>query len=107
MEEILTSVFTCDHLIMVLDGSGKDYSMTFAWIFSTPDWKRLATAAGNCQGQESSSRAEATGMLSASVFMAMIQLYTHEATSTIKMRYIIDNLELINRGIEHGGYEVS
>ena len=67
MEEILTSVSTCDHLIMVSDGPGQDYSMTFAWILSTPDGKRLATAAGNCQGRESSLRADATVMLSASV----------------------------------------
>ena len=60
---------------MVSGGSGKDYSMTFSWVLSTPDGKRLATAAGNCQGRESSLRAEATGMLSALVFMAMIQLY--------------------------------
>ena len=107
MEEILNSVSTCDHLIMVSDDSGKDYYTTFAWVLSTPDDKRLATAAGNCQGRESSLRAESTGMLSASVFMVMIQLYRDEATIMIKMRYISDNLELINRGIEHGGYEES
>ena len=54
MEEILNSVSTCDRLIMVSDGSGKDYSMPFTWVLSTPDGKRLATAAGICQGRESS-----------------------------------------------------
>ena len=67
MEDIVNCVATCDHLIMVSDGSGKDYAMTFAWVLGTPDGKRLATAAGHCQRRESSLRAEATGMLSASV----------------------------------------
>ena len=53
MEEILTCVSTCNHLIMVSDGSGKDYAITFAWVLSIPDVKRLATAVGNCQGRES------------------------------------------------------
>ena len=46
-------------------------------------------------------------MLSASVFMAMIQLHRQEALTKIKMKYISANLEFINGGIEHGGYKES
>ena len=72
--------------------------MTSIWVLSTSEVTRLATAADCCQGRESSLRAEVTGMLSTAVFMAMIQQHRHEPQSLIKMRYISDNLELINRG---------
>ena len=84
IDDIFTSLDKCDHLIMVSDGSGKYYAIrTFAWVLSSPDKKRLATAAGHCYSRESSLRAEATGILSASVSMAMIQHHRQKSQSMI------------------------
>ena len=78
--------------------------MNYGWVLSAPNGTRLAYDAGNCQGRESSLRAEATGMLSAYIFMAMIQHYqAHQQQQNadhhqLKVQYVSNNLELINRG---------
>ena len=64
------------HLLLISDRSGKAKSMvTFGWVLSTPGEHRLVQVAGHCQGRESSLRAEATGMLSATLFIALLQQY--------------------------------
>ena len=75
-----------------------------------PKGKRLVYDAGNCQGRESSLRAGATGILSASpVFMTVIQQYQaqqqqqqqqqqqREEHHQLKVQYVSNNLELTNR----------
>ena len=61
------------HLLLISDGSGKAKSRTFKWMLNTPGEHRQVQAAGHCQGRESSLRAEAKGMLSAIVFMTLVQ----------------------------------
>ena len=73
LTEFLTAVDDTDHMIIVSDGSRKDFKMTFGWIMSTLEGERVARCAGHSYGRESSLRAEATCMLSASVFIAMVK----------------------------------
>ena len=62
------------HLLMASDGSGKTKAMTLGWVLSTLGGHWLAQTAGHCQGRESSLReAEATGMLPATMCMALVQ----------------------------------
>ena len=63
LTEVLTAVDESDHMIIVSDGSGKDFKMTFGLVMSTPDGARVARCAGHSYGRESSLRSEATGML--------------------------------------------
>ena len=84
-------------LLMVSDGSGKAKSMTFGWVSSTPGDHRLVQAAGHCQGRESSLRVEATGILSATVFIALLQQYREENITSLKLQYTSNNLELVRR----------
>jgi len=72
--------------------------MTYAWILFTPQGNRIAHCPGHSQGRESSLQAEATGMLSAAVFLAMIQQYQQGTTKQLDVRYISNNMELIKRG---------
>jgi len=103
LTEIINKV---DHLLMVSDGSGKEYKMTYAWILLTPRGTRIAHCPGHCQGHERG--AEATGMLSAAVFLAMIQQYQQGPPKQLDVRYISNNMELIKeRGREHKEYTES
>ena len=81
--------------------------MTYAWILSTPHGDRIAQCPGHSQGRESSLRAEATGMLSATVFLAMLQQYQQGTSKQLDVRYISDNMEIIKRGREHKEYTES
>ena len=74
------------YILMVSNGSGKAQSMTFRWVMSTPGGHRMAQATGHCQGRESSLRAEATGMLSAILFIALLQQYRKENITPVKIQ---------------------
>ena len=95
------------YLLMISDGSGKAKAMTFEWVMCTPGGNRLAQAAGHCQGRKSSLRAEATGMLSATIFIALLQQYRGETITPVKVQYTSDNLELIQRDLKHTRYRDS
>ena len=86
---------------MVSDDSGKSKTMTFGWATSTHHRQRLATVAGHCQGKEISLRAEAAGMLSASVFVELLQQYSKFENDPLPIIYVSDNLELISKGKSH------
>ena len=75
LADVITAVEESNHMIIVSDGSGKDFKMTFGWIMSTPDGERVARCVEQSYRRESSLRAEATGMSSASVFIAMVRKY--------------------------------
>ena len=104
---IIEELTSSPYILMVSDGSGKAQSMTFGWVMCTPGGHRLAQAAGHCQGRESSLRAEATGMLSATVFIALLQQYRQENITPVKVQYTSDNLELIRRELKHTNYRDS
>ena len=84
-------------MIIVSDGSGKDFKMTFGWIMSTPDGEYVASCAGHSYGRESSLRAEATGMLSASVFITMVRQYNSNQDNVVRVQYVSDKMNLAKR----------
>ena len=91
------------YLIVVSDGSVKHmHQMIFGWVLSTAGGVNLATSCGGCDGTGSSLQAEAVGMLSISLFIALLAKYS--ICTNIKIIYVSDNLELINRNKEHLNY---
>ena len=88
-------------MIILSDGSGKDFKIIFGWIMSNPDGERVARCAGHSHGKESSLRAEATGMLSALVFIAMIRQYNSKQENVTRVRYVSDSMALVKRGQDH------
>jgi hypothetical protein len=48
---LLTPYFTRTSPLSVSDGSVKFHEMSFGWILATPTGKRLAAAAGPCNGR--------------------------------------------------------
>ena len=88
------------YLIAVSDGSVKHmHQMSFGWILSTAGGVHLATSYGECDGRGSLLQAKAVGMLSISLFIALLATYSKRIN--IKIIYISDNLELINKNKEH------
>jgi hypothetical protein len=69
--------------------------MSFGWILATPTGKRLAAAAGPCNGRGNSLQAEGAGMLSVTMFIALIKHYL--TIEELKIEFILDNSELIRR----------
>ena len=72
-------------------------------MLPTADGVHLATSYGGCDGQGSSLRAEAVGMLSISLFIVLMAKYSKH--TNIKIVYVSHNLELINRNKEHLNYK--
>ena len=52
LTEVLTAVDESNHIIIVSDGSGKDFIMTFGWIMSTPEGNCVARCAGHSYGRK-------------------------------------------------------
>ena len=91
------------YLVAVLDKSVKHmYKMSFGWVLLTAKGIHLAKSFGGCDGRSSSLKAEAVEMLSISIFIALMA--KHRKCTNIKIKYVSDNLELINRSKEHLKY---
>ena len=91
------------YLIVVSNGSVKHmHQMSFGWVLSTTGGVHLATPYGGCDSRSRSLREEAVGMLSISLFIAFLAKYSKR--TNIKIIYVSDNLELINRNKEHLKY---
>ena len=78
------------------------HQMSFGWVLSTANGVHLATSYGGCDGKGSSLREEAVGMLLISRFIALMVKYSKR--TNIKIVFLSDNLELINRNKEHLNY---
>ena len=102
LEEIVDMIKIYGYLIAVSDGSVKDFAMTFGWAISTPNGIRIASAAGPCSGRQNSLRSEAAGMLSVTLFFAL--LTTYYEMESVDVTFVSDNLELINRSRNHLEY---
>ena len=89
---------------MVSNSSSKSNSMTCRRVASTPNGQRLATAEGHYQGKESSLQAEVTGILSASVFVALLRQYRKFKTNPLSIIFVSNNLELIRKESSHKKY---
>ena len=94
IKDILQAHDKDGYLIAVSDGSVKHmHQMSFGWVLSTVDGVHLATSYGGCDGRGSSLQAEAVGMLSISLVIALMAKYSNR--TKIKIVYVSDNLELI------------
>ena len=104
ISDIVDYIAKEEYLIVVSDGSVRQNHMTFGWLLSTPAGTRIAEGSGPCNGRPSSLRSEAAGMLSASLFIAMIQEFTQFSFNKIKMVFAADNKSLIDRQNQHKQY---
>jgi len=104
LDEILTVHDKEGYLLSVSDGSVKFHNMSFGWIIASPDGQRLAAGAGAgpCQGRGNSLRSEGAGMLSATLFLALI---SHHMEHQLKVEFLSDNRELIRRMKDHQHYD--
>ena len=103
IEDVLKANNKDGYLIAVSDGSVKHMHHTsFGWVLSTTGGVHLATSYGGCDGRGSSLQAEAVGMLSISIFIALLAKYSKR--TNIKIVYVSDNSKLINRNKEHLNY---
>jgi hypothetical protein len=91
------------HLISVSDGSVIFHDMSFGWVIATPDGKRLVGSKGPCNGRGNSLRAEGAGLLSVTMFLAIMAQYLE--IEQINMVCISDNAELIRRCTAHKQYD--
>ena len=78
--------------------------MTFGWIIAQANGTRIVKGYGRCNGRASSLRAEAAGILAASIFLGMIQKYTNYYLQNLQVKFMADNDGLIRKEIEHLGY---
>ena len=90
-KEIIYMLEIHGYLIAVSDGSGKDFAMIFGWVVCTPDQIRLAKPAEPCSGRVNSLRHEAAGMLSVSVFFALLKTYFE--LDSVEVKFVSDNLK--------------
>lgn len=101
--EIMTQHDTHGHLLAVSDGSVLFHNMSFGWVLATPDGVRLVGAAGPCNGRGNSLRAEGAGMLSVTLFIAILTKYLK--MNIFNVICIADNAELIRRCKAHKQYK--
>ena len=79
--------------------------MTFGWILSNENGKRLANGWGPCNARSSSLRAEAAGMLAVTVFVGSIQECLYHPIENTPIEFSCDNKTLINRMIDRKTYK--
>ena len=91
------------HLLCVSDGSVIFHDMSFGWTLATPDGNRIVGSKGPCNGRGNSLRAEAAGMLSATMFLSI--LCTYLDIQVFNVVCISDNAELIRRCKAHLHYK--
>jgi hypothetical protein len=101
--EILAHHDKHGHLLCVSDGSVIFHDMSFGWTLATPDGKRIVGSKGPCNGRGNSLRAEAAGMLSATMFLSILCKYLQVPVFNVVC--ISDNAELIRRCRAHLQYK--
>ena len=100
IDDVLKAHNKDGYLIVISDGSVKHmHQMSFGWVLSTAGGVHLATSYSEYDDRGSSLRAEAVGMIFISLFIALLANYSKR--TNIKIIYVSDNLELINRNEEH------
>ena len=91
------------YLKAVLDGSVKYmHQISFDWVLSLAGGFHLAKSFCECDGRGSLLQAEAVGILSILLFIALMA--KHRNCTNIKIIYVSDNIKLINRSKEHLNY---
>ena len=83
-----------------LDRSVKHmHQINFFWVLSMAEGLNLTKSFGECSGKGSSLRAKTIEMLSISIFVA--PMTKHKNRTNIKIKYVSDNFELINKSKDH------
>ena len=90
-------------LLVVSDGSVIVNSMSHGWVIANKKGDVLVSGAAAAYGKGSSLRAEGYGMLAATMFMALVGIYTDR--KDIRLLRLSDNEELINRCTAHQSYK--
>ena len=104
IDDVLRAHDNDGYLVAVSDRSVRHtHQMSFGLVLATADGVHLVRSCGGCDGRGSSLRAEAVGMLSISIFIALMTKY--RSRTDIKIVYVSDNLQSINPSKEHGNYE--
>ena len=92
-----------EYLVAALDRSVKHmHQMSFGWGLSTVGRLHFVKLFDGCDDRGSSLRVEAVGMLFISIFIP--QMAKHRNRTNIRIKYVFDNLELVNRSKQHLNY---
>jgi hypothetical protein len=95
-------------LLLVSDGSQRGSHLSYGWVFGTESGVILAEHSGHGYGSPTSHRAEAWGMLSATVFVNHLIVYTaginHDFPLHAKLTFCSDNSGLIQRVVQRRKY---
>ena len=91
-----------DGFLAVSDGLVIFHYMNYGWVVATPNGKILAWSEGPCNGKGNSLQAKGVGMLSVTVFFALMVEYTK--SGLLMVTFVSDNQELINRCDAHLQY---
>ena len=78
------------------------HQMSFGWVLSTAGGVHLVTSYGECDGRGNLLQVEAVGMLSILLYIALLAKCS--MPTNIKIIYVSDNSELINRNKTHLNY---
>ena len=104
IDNVLSAHDKDGYLVTVLDELVKFmHPMSFGWVLLTAKGLHLAKSFDRCDGRGSSLQAKVVGMLSISIFVALME--KHRNSTDIKIKYLSNNLELVNRGKEHLKYD--
>ena len=94
------------YVLVVSDGSVRQtHQMNFGWVLSTVGGLYLAKSCGGCDGRGSSLRAEAVGMLTISIFIALTT--KHSKQTDTKSTYVYDTQQLINTSRKYSNCKCS
>lgn len=95
IEDVFLEHNKVGELLIVLDGSEKNHSMSFGWTISNPrSGKVLVACCGPAAGQGSSLQAEGFSILAALKFIELALLFTKQ-TELVKLEAVADNEKLI------------
>ena len=94
-----------DRVLAVSDGSVNGFLMSYGWVISSLDGNNIAKGYGPCHGRPSSLRAEAHGMLAASIFLGMLQEFSNWSFTPLQVDFLADNSSLILRESNHLNYQ--
>ena len=96
-------------MIAVSDGSMQHQTISYGWVIGTDSGDKWAQHQGLGSGQATSFRAEASGMLSASLFVHHLYKFTHPnypQQNPPSITFFSDNSGLVNRVNQRLSYAI-
>ena len=104
IDDVLAAYDKEGYLLEVLNRSVKYiHKMSFGWVVATAKGTHLAKSFGGYNRRGSSLQAEAVGILSILMFVKLMA--KHSNHTDLKIKYVTNNLEFVNRSKEHLKYE--